>query len=74
LLLDPRVTLPDLLREHLQLTGSKKGCDYGQCGACTVLARGRRVNSRLSLAVTHDGDEITTIEVWNKATSCMPFR
>jgi xanthine dehydrogenase YagT iron-sulfur-binding subunit len=62
LLLDPRVTLLDLLREHLQLTGSKKGCDHGQCGACTVLVNGRRVNSCLSLAVTHDGDEIVTIE------------
>jgi xanthine dehydrogenase YagT iron-sulfur-binding subunit len=61
-LLDPRVSLLDLLREHLHLTGSKKGCDHGQCGACTVLVNGRRVNSCLSLAVTHDGDEITTIE------------
>uniref|UniRef100_Q020N3 (2Fe-2S)-binding domain protein n=1 Tax=Solibacter usitatus (strain Ellin6076) TaxID=234267 RepID=Q020N3_SOLUE len=62
LVLDPRVTLLDLLREHLQLTGTKMGCDHGQCGACTVLIRGRRVNSCLSLAVSHDGDEITTIE------------
>ena len=60
--LDPRITLLDLLREYLQLTGTKKGCDHGQCGACTVLANGRRINSCLSLAVTHDGDEITTIE------------
>ena len=60
--LDPRVTLLDLLREHLQLTGTKMGCDHGQCGACTVLVNGRRVNSCLSLAVTHEGDEITTIE------------
>jgi xanthine dehydrogenase YagT iron-sulfur-binding subunit len=60
--LDPRVTLLDTLREHLHLTGSKKGCDHGQCGACTVLVNGRRINSCLSLAVTHDGDEITTIE------------
>jgi xanthine dehydrogenase YagT iron-sulfur-binding subunit len=60
--LDPRVTLLDLLREHLQLTGSKKGCDHGQCGACTVLVNGRRINSCLSLALTHEGDEITTIE------------
>jgi xanthine dehydrogenase YagT iron-sulfur-binding subunit len=59
---DPRTTLLDLLRENLHLTGSKKGCDHGQCGACTVLANGRRINSCLSLAVTHDGDEITTIE------------
>jgi len=62
LLLDPRVTLLDLLREHLHLTGSKKGCDHGQCGACTVLVNGRRINSCLSLAATHDGDEIITIE------------
>jgi len=59
---DPRVTLLDALRERLQLTGSKKGCDHGQCGACTVLVNGRRINSCLSLAVTHEGDEITTIE------------
>jgi xanthine dehydrogenase YagT iron-sulfur-binding subunit len=60
--LDPRVSLLDLLREHLQLTGTKKGCDHGQCGACTVLASGRRINACLSLAVTHDGDQILTIE------------
>lgn len=60
--LDPRVTLLDLLREHLALTGTKKGCDHGQCGACTVLVNGRRINSCLSLAVSHDGDEITTVE------------
>jgi xanthine dehydrogenase YagT iron-sulfur-binding subunit len=59
---DPRVTLLDALRERLQLTGSKKGCDHGQCGACTVLINGRRINSCLTLAVMHDGDEITTIE------------
>src|SRR6476620_3975699 len=57
---DPRVTLLDLLRERLELTGTKKGCDHGQCGACTVLANGRRINSCLSLAASHDGDEITT--------------
>ncbi|WP_128253685.1 2Fe-2S iron-sulfur cluster-binding protein [Falsirhodobacter deserti] len=62
LVLDPRVTLLDALREHLQLTGSKKGCDHGQCGACTVMVNGRRINSCLSLAVMHDGDEVTTIE------------
>ncbi len=62
LTLDPRVTLLDLLREDLGLTGTKKGCDHGQCGACTVLANGRRINSCLSLAVSHDGEEITTIE------------
>jgi xanthine dehydrogenase YagT iron-sulfur-binding subunit len=60
--IDPRVTLLDALRERLQLTGSKKGCDHGQCGACTVLVNGRRINSCLSLTVTHEGDEITTIE------------
>jgi xanthine dehydrogenase YagT iron-sulfur-binding subunit len=60
--LDPRVTLLDLLREHLQLTGTKKGCDHGQCGACTVLVNGKRINSCLSLAATHDGDQIVTIE------------
>ena len=60
--LDPRTTLLDALREHLQLTGSKKGCDHGQCGACTVLLDGRRVNACLLLAVSHDGAEVTTIE------------
>jgi xanthine dehydrogenase YagT iron-sulfur-binding subunit len=60
--IDPRTTLLDLLREHLQLTGSKKGCDHGQCGACTVLVNGRRINSCLSLAVVHNQDEVTTIE------------
>jgi xanthine dehydrogenase YagT iron-sulfur-binding subunit len=60
--LDPRTSLLDMLREHLQLTGSKKGCDHGQCGACTVLVDGRRINSCLSLAVMHDGQEVTSIE------------
>ena len=60
--IDPRVTMLDLLREHLRLTGAKKGCDHGQCGACTVLINGRRINSCLTLAVLHGGDEITTIE------------
>ena len=59
---DPRVTLLDLLRERLGLTGSKKGCDRGQCGACTVLVNGRRVNSCLALAVSLDGAEVLTIE------------
>ncbi|WGR93731.1 (2Fe-2S)-binding protein [Bradyrhizobium sp. ISRA443] len=59
---DPRVTLLDLLRERLDLTGTKKGCDHGQCGACTILVDGRRINSCLALAVGHDGAEITTIE------------
>jgi xanthine dehydrogenase YagT iron-sulfur-binding subunit len=60
--LDPRVTLLDALREHLGLTGTKKGCDQGQCGACTVIVNGQRINSCLTLAVMHAGDEITTIE------------
>ena len=59
---EPNVTLLDLLREQLQLTGAKKGCDHGQCGACTVLVDGKRINSCLKLAVTLDGAEITTIE------------
>lgn len=60
--LDTRTTLLDALREHLRLTGSKKGCDHGQCGACTVIVEGRRINACLTLAVMHEGDEITTIE------------
>jgi len=60
--LDPRTTLLDALREHLHLTGTKKGCDHGQCGACTVIVEGRRINSCLTLAVMHDGDDVTTIE------------
>ncbi|HEX3442924.1 MAG TPA: (2Fe-2S)-binding protein [Pseudolabrys sp.] len=59
---DPRVTLLDLLRERLHLTGSKKGCDRGQCGACTVIVDGRRVNSCLALAISHDGADVLTIE------------
>ena len=62
LVLDNRTTLLDALREHMHLTGSKKGCDHGQCGACTVFVEGRRINACLTLAVMHDGDEITTIE------------
>ena len=62
LAIDARVTLLDALREHLHLTGTKKGCDHGQCGACTVLVDGRRINSCLTLAVMHQGDAITTIE------------
>ncbi|MGB6536606.1 MAG: aldehyde dehydrogenase iron-sulfur subunit PaoA [Xanthobacteraceae bacterium] len=60
--LDTRTTLLDALREHLHLTGTKKGCDHGQCGACTVMIGRRRINSCLTLAVMHDGDSITTIE------------
>jgi xanthine dehydrogenase YagT iron-sulfur-binding subunit len=62
LTLDARTTLLDALREHLHLTGTKKGCDHGQCGACTVMVDGIRINSCLSLAVMHQGDKITTIE------------
>ncbi len=62
LTLDTRTTLLDALREHIKLTGTKKGCDHGQCGACTVLVNGTRINSCLSLAVQHQGDAITTIE------------
>ena len=62
LLEDPRVTLLDLLRERLELTGTKKGCDRGQCGACTVLLDGRRVNACLVLAAAHDGADVLTIE------------
>jgi xanthine dehydrogenase YagT iron-sulfur-binding subunit len=60
--LDPRTTILDLLRDHLDLTGTKKGCDQGQCGACTILMGGRRINSCLTFAAMHDGAEITTIE------------
>ncbi|PYX48449.1 MAG: hypothetical protein DMG79_11725 [Acidobacteria bacterium] len=74
LTVDPRVTLLDLLRENLALTGSKKGCDHGQCGACTVLANGRRINSCLSLAVVHDGEEITTIEGLAKGNDLHPVQ
>jgi len=59
---DPRVTLLDLLREQLHLTGTKKGCDRGQCGACTILVNGRRINACLALAASYDGADITTIE------------
>src|SRR5688572_27991154 len=60
--IDPRATLLDCIRETVALTGTKKGCDHGQCGACTVHVNGRRVSSCLSLALMHDGEEITTIE------------
>ncbi|UWR21740.1 2Fe-2S iron-sulfur cluster-binding protein [Sulfitobacter sp. S190] len=59
---DARTSLLDALRHHLDLTGTKKGCDHGQCGACTVIVNGRRINACLTLACMHDGDEITTIE------------
>ena len=72
--LDTRTTLLDALREHLHLTGSKKGCDHGQCGACTVLAGGRRINACLSLAVMHEGDRITTIEGLGTAQDLHPMQ
>jgi xanthine dehydrogenase YagT iron-sulfur-binding subunit len=59
---DVRTTLLDYLRDHLHLTGTKKGCDHGQCGACTVHVNGRRINSCLALALAHEGDDVTTIE------------
>jgi xanthine dehydrogenase YagT iron-sulfur-binding subunit len=62
LTVDPRTSLLDLLRERVHLTGTKKGCDHGQCGACTILVNGRRITSCLTLAVMHDGDDIVTIE------------
>ena len=71
---DPRVSLLDLLRHHLGLTGTKKGCDHGQCGACTVLVNGVRINSYLTLAVMHDGDEVTTIEGLGTAENPSPLQ
>src|ERR1700752_3788746 len=72
--LDPRTTLLDAFREHLHLTGTKKGCDHGQCGACTVLLNGRRINSCLTLAVMHDGEEITTIEGLGSPAALHPLQ
>jgi xanthine dehydrogenase YagT iron-sulfur-binding subunit len=72
--LDPRTTLLDALREHLRLTGTKKGCDHGQCGACTVHVNGRRVNACLSLAGTHSDDQITTIEGIGKHDALHPMQ
>jgi len=74
LTLDPRTTLLDLLREHLALTGTKKGCDQGQCGACTVLIDGRRVNSCLTFAVMLDGAQITTVEGLAKNGALHPLQ
>jgi xanthine dehydrogenase YagT iron-sulfur-binding subunit len=74
LTLDPRTTLLDALREHLTLTGSKKGCDHGQCGACTVLIEGRRINSCLTLAVMHDGQSVTTIEGLTEGENLHPLQ
>lgn len=72
--LDTRTTLLDTLREHLHLTGTKKGCDHGQCGACTVIVDGRRMNSCLSLAVMHEGAEVTTIEGLGKPDRLHPMQ
>ncbi|WP_306929856.1 aldehyde dehydrogenase iron-sulfur subunit PaoA [Agrobacterium larrymoorei] len=74
LTLDNRTTLLDALREHLQLTGTKKGCDHGQCGACTVMVNGRRINACLTLAVMHEGDEITTIEGLGEPDNLHPMQ
>ena len=73
-MLDTRTSLLDTLREHLDLTGSKKGCDHGQCGACTVLVNGRRVNACLLLAVSAEGDEITTIEALAHGEELSPIQ
>jgi len=72
--LDPRTSLLDSLREHLHLTGTKKGCDHGQCGACTVLVNGRRINSCLSLAVMHDRDDVVTVEGLGAPTALHPLQ
>ena len=72
--IDPRTSLLDLLREHLGLTGSKKGCDHGQCGACTILVNGRRINACLTLAVMHEDDEIVTIEGLGRPDSLHPLQ
>jgi xanthine dehydrogenase YagT iron-sulfur-binding subunit len=72
--IEPRVTLLDALREYIGLTGSKKGCDHGQCGACTVLVNGRRINSCLTLALMHEGDDITTIEGFAKGDELHPVQ
>ena len=74
LTLDTRTTLLDALREHLQMTGTKKGCDHGQCGACTVIVEGRRINSCLTLAAMHDGESITTIEGLGTPASLHPMQ
>ena len=72
--LDPRTSLLDALREYLHLTGTKKGCDHGQCGACTVLINGRRINACLALAVMHEGDEIVTIEGLGSPNALHPMQ
>lgn len=71
---DNRTTLLDALREHLHLTGTKKGCDHGQCGACTVIVDGHRVNSCLTLAVMHDGEQVTTIEGLGRPGALHPMQ
>ena len=72
--LDTRTTLLDALREHLHLTGTKKGCDHGQCGACTVIVDGRRINSCLTLAVMHEGDSVTTVEGLGQPENLHPMQ
>src|SRR5947207_10347880 len=72
--LDPRTSLLDALREHLHLTGTKKGCDHGQCGACTVLINGRRINACLTLAIMHEGDEVVTIEGLGAPSALHPMQ
>ncbi|MDP9057515.1 MAG: aldehyde dehydrogenase iron-sulfur subunit [Pseudomonadota bacterium] len=72
--LDTRTTLLDALREHLHLTGSKKGCDHGQCGACTVIIDGKRINACLTLAVMHEGDAVTTIEGLGQPDNLHPMQ
>jgi len=72
--IDLRTTLLDVLREHVQLTGTKKGCDHGQCGACTVILDGRRINSCLTLAVMHDGAQVTTIEGLGTPSNLHPMQ
>lgn len=74
LTIDPRVTLLDALRDRLDLTGTKKGCNHGQCGACTVLVNGERINSCLSLAALHDGDDVTTIEGLSAGSELHPMQ
>lgn len=74
LTLDNRTTLLDALREHLHLTGTKKGCDHGQCGACTVIVGGRRINACLTLAVMHEDDKITTIEGLGAPSNLHPMQ
>ncbi|HEY9677962.1 MAG TPA: (2Fe-2S)-binding protein [Drouetiella sp.] len=71
---DPRTSLLDCIRENLTITGTKKGCDHGQCGACTVLVNGRRINSCLTLAIMHDGDEITTVEGLGSVENLHPLQ